>query len=269
MAVLVSIARGHSACYPFTTVGAADGATITGERGVGYYLSVVEKVGEPAGTWVGNGAAELGFHDRDTVRREDFRRAAARPGAHLARRRARDTARPRANRPAGGTDAKARRGTRRDTRAGLGRTAGWLHSHSELTHAQERAAMAAGLAQVQEARSAWTRADLVHAIVQNLPDHANSQDQEATSPTACAGRTRRASTGPGGQAVRHPAQLSIGQQLLADAYAEGAPQFAYEQAAALLGVGHRWSDSHAIGDLIMALAFTRAMMLAVASTAAY
>jgi hypothetical protein len=87
VAVLVSIARGHSACYPFTTVGAADGATITGERGVGYYLSVVEKVGEPVGTWVGNGAAELGFHDRDTVRREDFRRAAARPGAHLARRR--------------------------------------------------------------------------------------------------------------------------------------------------------------------------------------
>jgi len=127
----------------------------------------------------------------------------------------------------------------------------------------------AGLAQVQEARSAWTRADLVHAIVQNLPDHANSQDQEATSPTACAGRTGRASTGPGGQAVRHPAQLSIGQQLLADAYAEGAPRLAYEQAAAVLGVGHRWSDSHAIGDLIMALAFTRAMVLAVASTAAY
>jgi hypothetical protein len=103
--------------------------------------------------------------------------------------------------------------------------------------------MAAGLAQAQEARSAWTGADLVHAIVQNLPDHANSQDQEATRPTACAGRTGRASTGPGGQAVRHPAQLSIGQQLLADAYAEGAPQLAYEQAAALLGVGHRWSDS--------------------------
>jgi hypothetical protein len=37
----------------------------------------------------------------------------------------------------------------------------------------------------------------------------------------------------------------------------------------LLGVGHRWSDSHAIGDLIMALPFTRPMVLAVASTAAY
>ena len=103
MAVLVSIARGHSACYPFTTVGAADGATITGERGVGYYLSAVEKVGEPRldlgrqrrrRAWLprqGHGAAR------------GLRRAAARPGAHLARRRARDTARPRANRPARGT----------------------------------------------------------------------------------------------------------------------------------------------------------------------
>jgi hypothetical protein len=65
-------------------------------------------------------------------------------------------------------------------------------------------------------------------------------------------------------------QLSIAQQLLADAYAEGAPQLAYEQAAALLGVGHRWSPiPHAIRDLIMALAFTKARVLAVASTAAY
>jgi len=32
----------------------------------------VEKGGEPAGTWVGNDAAGLGFHDGDTVRREDF-----------------------------------------------------------------------------------------------------------------------------------------------------------------------------------------------------
>jgi conjugative relaxase-like TrwC/TraI family protein len=72
VAVVVSIARGHDASYPFRTIGAADGATITGERGAGYYLSAVEKGGEPAGTWVGNGAAELGFGDGDTVRREDF-----------------------------------------------------------------------------------------------------------------------------------------------------------------------------------------------------
>jgi ATP-dependent exoDNAse (exonuclease V) alpha subunit len=72
VAVVVSIARGHDASYPFKTIGAADGATITGERGAGYYLSAVEKGGEPAGTWVGGGAAELGFHDGDTVRREDF-----------------------------------------------------------------------------------------------------------------------------------------------------------------------------------------------------
>jgi conjugative relaxase-like TrwC/TraI family protein len=72
VAVVVSIARGHDASYPFKTIGATDGATITGERGAGYYLSAVEKGGEPAGTWVGTGAAELGFHDGDTVRREDF-----------------------------------------------------------------------------------------------------------------------------------------------------------------------------------------------------
>ena len=72
MAVVVSIARGHDASYPFKTIGAAEGPAITGERGAGYYLSAVEKGGEPAGTWVGNGAAELGFHDGDMVRREDF-----------------------------------------------------------------------------------------------------------------------------------------------------------------------------------------------------
>jgi conjugative relaxase-like TrwC/TraI family protein len=69
---VVSIARGHDASYPFKTIGAAEGPVITGERGAGYYLSAVEKGGEPAGTWVGNGAAELGFKDGDMVRREDF-----------------------------------------------------------------------------------------------------------------------------------------------------------------------------------------------------
>src|SRR5215468_751503 len=72
MAVVVSIARGHDASYPFKTIGAAEGLVITGERGAGYYLSAVEKRGEPAGTWVGNGATELGFRDGDVVRREDF-----------------------------------------------------------------------------------------------------------------------------------------------------------------------------------------------------
>ncbi len=72
MAVVVSISRGHDASYPFKTIGAAEGPDITGERGAGYYLSAVEKGGEPAGTWIGNGAAELGFNDGDVVRREDF-----------------------------------------------------------------------------------------------------------------------------------------------------------------------------------------------------
>jgi hypothetical protein len=72
VAVVVSIARGHDASYPFKSIGAAEGPVITGERGAGYYLSAVEKGGEPAGTWVGSGAAGLGFRDGDVVRREDF-----------------------------------------------------------------------------------------------------------------------------------------------------------------------------------------------------
>jgi hypothetical protein len=72
MAVVVSIARGHDAAYPFKTMGAGEGPDITGQRGAGYYLSATEKGGEPAGTWVGDGAAELGFKDGDTVRREGF-----------------------------------------------------------------------------------------------------------------------------------------------------------------------------------------------------
>ena len=47
-----------------------------------------------------------------------------------------------------------------------------LTSRGGLTHAQERAAMAAGLARAQEARAAWTRGDLLHCIGQHLPDHA-------------------------------------------------------------------------------------------------
>ena len=63
---------GHDASYPFRTIGAAEADAFTGERGAGYYLSAVEKGGEPAGIWIGNGAAELGFRDGDMVRREDF-----------------------------------------------------------------------------------------------------------------------------------------------------------------------------------------------------
>jgi hypothetical protein len=53
-----------------------------------------------------------------------------------------------------------------------------LASRGDLTHAQEHAAMAAGLAQAQESRAAWTRADLIHCIGQQLPDHAIGRDQE-------------------------------------------------------------------------------------------
>lgn len=72
MAVVVSIARGHDASYPFRTIGAPADRKTAAERGAGYYLSAVEKGGEPTGIWIGNGAAELGFRDGDTVLRQDF-----------------------------------------------------------------------------------------------------------------------------------------------------------------------------------------------------
>ena len=72
MAVVVTIAYGHDASCPVKTVGAADGATITGERGVGYYLSTVEKGGEPRWDAGRNGTSELGFNDAEAVRRDDF-----------------------------------------------------------------------------------------------------------------------------------------------------------------------------------------------------
>src|SRR5207245_1650085 len=37
-----------------------------------YYLSAAEAGGEPDGTWLGEGLAELGMHDGDRVRPEDF-----------------------------------------------------------------------------------------------------------------------------------------------------------------------------------------------------
>jgi hypothetical protein len=42
VAVVVSIARGHDASYPFKTTGAAEGPLITGRCRAGYYLSAVE-----------------------------------------------------------------------------------------------------------------------------------------------------------------------------------------------------------------------------------
>jgi hypothetical protein len=68
-------------------------------------------------------------------------------------------------------------GASADARAELARMAARLASRGDLTHAQDRAAMAAGLAQAQESRAAWTRADLIHCIGQNLPDHATGRDQ--------------------------------------------------------------------------------------------
>jgi conjugative relaxase-like TrwC/TraI family protein len=65
-----------------------------------------------------------------------------------------------------------------DARAELAQISAELSSRGELTYAQERAAMAAGVAQAQQTRAAWTRAGLIPCIGQHLPDHAAGRDQE-------------------------------------------------------------------------------------------
>lgn len=74
MAVVVSIARGHDASYPFKTTDAAEGPVITGQCGAGYSLSVVEEVGEPlraggSGFRVHLPACQQGPGDRRVPRR--------------------------------------------------------------------------------------------------------------------------------------------------------------------------------------------------------
>lgn len=73
MSVVVSIAKGADASYPWRQIGTG-GADLSGKPGAGYYLSASQKGGEPPGRWVGEGAADLGFHDGEVVDRAPFER---------------------------------------------------------------------------------------------------------------------------------------------------------------------------------------------------
>jgi conjugative relaxase-like TrwC/TraI family protein len=181
--------------------------------------------------------------------------------------------------PRASTQAGTRAGTRRNARAELAQMAAQLSQRGELTHAHEYAAMAAGLAQAQEAKAAWTRADLVHCIAQHLPDRGLGQDQhhawqmlETLADRALTGEggeamcrldapewprvpdsSRRADgqsiyRAHGGELYATRAQLSIQEQLLADAQAETAPHLAREQAAALLGADLAQLDAQLRAD---------------------
>jgi hypothetical protein len=103
--------------------------------------------------------------------------------------------------------ASAPTGARGDTGAELAQTATRLAPRGGVTQGQERAAMATGLAQAQESRAARSRPDPVHCIY-----GAHGGERYATS-----------------------AQLSMEEQLLADAQSEGAPYLARDRFAALLG----------------------------------
>jgi hypothetical protein len=125
--------------------------------------------------------------------------------------------------------------------------------------------MAAGLAQAQESRAAWTRPDLVHCIAQHLPDYAIGWDREpawqlleeltAQAPTGEAGEevcwlgalewphvpdTLRGADGESiyrvhrGERYATRAQLPVEEQLFAGAI-RGAPYLARDRSAALRG----------------------------------
>lgn len=64
MAVMISVKAGHDPAYYTATVGSGKQAD--------YYLSATRVQGEPQGTWVGEGLADLAIHDGDVVNEDDF-----------------------------------------------------------------------------------------------------------------------------------------------------------------------------------------------------
>ncbi|MHB1874002.1 MAG: MobF family relaxase [Streptosporangiaceae bacterium] len=232
----------------------------------------------------------------------------AAPGTHAQPRADADAAAHAQGRAQAAAQTQARNGTqhradpreRTGARAEVARMTAWLASRGELTHAQEHAAMAAGLAHAQDARAAWTRADLVHCIGQHLPDHALGRDQEHAwtflqdlADRALAGQAgeevlrldtpewppvpdslRRAD----GESIYRPhgaaqyatrAQLSMEEQLLADAQAGDAPHLAREQAAVLLGADLAQLDAQLRADAPALDGVTRGGLRVDQATAAF
>ncbi|MGH3401504.1 MAG: MobF family relaxase [Streptosporangiaceae bacterium] len=66
--MVISVKAGHDAGYYTRGVGGGREAATGGD----YYLSAAAKLGEPEGTWIGEGLADLGIHDGDTVAEADF-----------------------------------------------------------------------------------------------------------------------------------------------------------------------------------------------------
>lgn len=74
MSVVVTVAKGADALYPWRQMGTSAEPGRAAGPGAGYYLPPSLKGGEPPGRWVGEGAAELGFHDGEVVERGAFER---------------------------------------------------------------------------------------------------------------------------------------------------------------------------------------------------
>lgn len=151
----------------------------------------------------------------------------------------------------------------------------WLQAQGIMTPAQERVAMAAGLAQVQQEKSVWGRPELVRCIAQNLPDHAAAAGPQAA--VALLERLAdRALAGEAGEPVRRldapewprvpdslrradgesiyrphgtalyatAAQLSMEERMLAHAQERGVPRVAPDVAAKLLGEDPARMEEH-------------------------
>ena len=62
----ITLSGGHDALYYTSQMGGV-------ERGsADYYLSATQKQGEPQGTWIGKGLADLGIHDGDKIDPKSF-----------------------------------------------------------------------------------------------------------------------------------------------------------------------------------------------------
>src|ERR1022692_1764885 len=74
MAGIITLSPGHDASYPWRQIGTSAEPGKSAGAAAGYYLSPVEKGGEPPGRWQGRGVADLGFREGQVIEREVFER---------------------------------------------------------------------------------------------------------------------------------------------------------------------------------------------------
>jgi hypothetical protein len=74
VAGIITMSPGHDASYLWRQVGSVAKASPSRQGGEVYYLSPVEKNGEPPGRGRRDGVAEMGFRDGQIIERDVFER---------------------------------------------------------------------------------------------------------------------------------------------------------------------------------------------------